>query len=250
MTDPIKKGAGNIPKEISGAKSTGLKFDPQDAATAELVKEFMAEKSAESEAPPDGDEARPEGEQITQPQVEITPNQEFDGGDTNQQFISEALAPINRVEITEAEKVLFLKAVLNDAPVKFPVTLYNGQMTVDVRSRSSYEQKRVFDILKLDQQEGLYEQADVAMMITRMHYYLGVLMVERINGTLFSELKLMPGTSIEQDTKVMREAASKLFEGMSSIRWTSILNALRIFEHKCAKMNSEALNEGFWTPQG
>lgn len=243
----------NIPKEIAGAKSSDLKFSPTDPATAELVKEFIAQKAGETgEAPPAvespeaGDPQNPE-----QPptKINLPPNQEFEGGDPNQQFITEALSPMDRIEISDAEKELFLKAVLCDEPVRLVVKLYNGKMPIELRSRSSFEQKRVFDILKEDLKDGLYQDGDLAMMVTRMHYYLGALMIERINGELFSELKLTPGNKIDEDKKTMRDAVDKLFEGMGTIRWTSILNALRIFEHKCARMNSEAANEGFWKPQ-
>lgn len=242
----------NIPKEIAGAKTEPLQFNPQDPATSELVKEFMAEKAADmgevQHNPEPG--AAPQDPQITTPRVDITPNQEFDGGDPNQQFISEAMAPIDKIEISDKEKETFLKAVLSDEPVRLPVSLYNGKFILDLRSRSSFEQKRVFDVLALDRKENVYDPADLAMMITRMHYYLGALMVERINGELFSELKLEPGKDVAADAKIMRDAAAKLFEKMGTVRWTSILNALRIFEHKCARLNSEAANEGFWNPQG
>lgn len=228
-----------------------MKFNPQDEETAALVREFIEQKTGTAAAPitPTGDGGEVEVP-VESPKINLPPNQEFDGGDANQQFISEALAPVDRVSISDNEKELFLKAVLNDKPVRFPVSLYHGKMTIEVRSRSSHEQKRVFDILKQDQKDGLYDPADVAMMITRMHYYLGALMVERINGVVFSEMSLTPGTTLDQDVKVMRAVVEKLFEPIGSIRWTSILNALRIFEHKCAKMNSEAANEVFWSPQG
>lgn len=247
------KSPSNIPREIAGAGSAPLKFNPQDPETANLVREFLAQKTGEvtgdtpiTQTGEGGDVEIP----VAPPQVNLPPNQEFDGGDPNQPFISEALAPVDKVSISDHEKELFLKAVLNDEPVRFPVSLYHGKMIIDVRSRSAHEQKRVFDVLKKDQEDNIYDPADVAMMITRMHYYLGALMVERINGVTFSELQLKAGDKLDTDVKKLRVAADKLFGGITNIRWTSILNALRVFEHKCAKMNSEAANEVFWNPQG
>lgn len=241
-----------MPDEIKAGKPTPLKFNPQDAETAKLVREFLNEKAeaAVPEGPgaPGGAPSAPL-EDVSPKQVNINPNPEFDHGDPSSQFISDAMAPVDKVVITDMEKQLFLKAVLNDAPVKLPVTLYQGKLTLDIRSRSSFEQKRVFDVLKLDGKQELYDTADLAMTVTRMHYYLGCLMIERINGELFSELTLLPGKTVEEDAKTLREAAAKLFENMTAIRWTSVLNALRIFEHKCARLNSEAANEGFWNPQ-
>lgn len=247
---PAKKS--NIPVEIAGAATAPLKFDPADPTTAGLVKEFMAEKAADGSAPVMPSDASAEQQEpvITAPRVDITPNQEFEGGDPNQQFISEALSPMDKITITDAEKEVFLKAVLSDNPVRLPIKLYGGKFTLELRSRSSFEQKRVFDILSLDKKEELYDPNDLAMTITRMHYYLGVLMVERINGELFSELKLEVGKELKDDAALMRKAVADRFEKMGAVKWTSILNALRIFEHKCARLNSEAANEGFWNPQG
>lgn len=247
MNDP----KSNIPKEIAGAKSTDLKFSPSDPATAELVKEFIAQKADETGvAPSAASIPETEDHQAEIPtRVNLPPNPEFEGGDPSQTAITEALISTDRIEISEAEKELFLKAVLNDAPVRLTVKLYHGKLSVEMRSRSSFEQKRVFDILKEDQKDGLFTEGDLAMMVTRMHYYLGALMIERINGELFSETQIPVGKTLDEDKTRMREVVAKLFEGMSSIRWTSVLNALRIFEHKCARMNSEAANEGFWNPQ-
>ncbi len=249
---PPPAGKSNIPKEISGAKSSPLKFDPQDETTSNLVKEFMAEKAADlGEIQPNPEPgAAPQDPQISAPRVDITPNQEFEGGDPSNQFISESMAPIDKVEITDAEKETFLKAVLADEPVRLTIELYGGRFKLELRSRSSFEQKRIFDILSLDRKENIYDEADLAMMITRMHYYLGAIMVERINGELFSEAKLAQGKELAADATYMRDQVNRLFEKMGTVRWTSILNALRIFEHKCARLNSEAANEGFWHPQG
>lgn len=242
-----KPAGSGLPREIADAKSDPLKFDPQDPTTAAAVQEFLADKTSEfqAEAPPGS--AAPE---VKAPGVNLTPNAEFDSGDPKSTFISEALSPIDKIEISEEEKIIFLKAVLADVPVRLPVKLYGGRMTVEMRSRSAFEQKRVFDVLKLDEKEAVFDPGDMAMMITRTHYYLGALMIERINGELFSELTIPPGNDLAADAAKMRAAVDKLFLKMGNVKWTSILNALRIFEHKCAKLNSEAANEGFWNPQG
>lgn len=238
------KDTNDIPQEPTDAGSTDLQFTPTDPETARLVNEFIQQKTGKSSPAPPESQNEPEPHR-----VEIQPNKDFDKGDPVQQVITEALPPVEGIPITDLEKELFLKAVLCDAPVRLPIKLYRGQMAVELRSRSAFEQKRVFDILKEDLTDGLYQDGDVSLMVTRMHYYLAALMVERINGELFSDLKLIAGKTLEEDKTIMRQAVDKLFSNIGTIRWTSILNALRIFEHKCARMNTEAINEDFWNPQ-
>ena len=228
-----------------------LKFSPADPAVAEAVKQFMGEKTAELTLNETPGQAPTEAQtEAPTPKVSLPPNQEFDNGDPVGNYITEALTALDKTEITGTDRELFLKAVLTDTPIRMTVSLYNGKFALEARSRSTFEQKRVFDVLKLDQKEKLIEDGDLAAIATRMHYYLAALMVERINGVLVSELTLTPGKTVEEDAAKLRAAADKLFESMTSLRWTSILNALRIFEHKCARMNSEAANGDFWNPQG
>lgn len=245
--NPNTPAPSNIQKELAGAANVPLKFSPADPAVAEAVKQFMGEKTAE--LTPEAQAAQEQSE-TQSPKVSLPPNQEFDNGDPVGNYITEALTSLDKTEITGTDRELFLKAVLTDTPIRMTVSLYNGKFALEARSRSTFEQKRVFDVLKLDQKEKLIEDGDLAAIATRMHYYLAALMVERINGVLVSELTLAPGKPLEEDAAKLRAAADKLFETMTSLRWTSILNALRIFEHKCARMNSEAANGDFWNPQG
>ena len=229
-----------------------LKFSPADPEVAAAVKQFISDKQTElkpDEQAAPGNPAEPEVARVVLP-----PNQEFEGGDPSANTITtsltEAFTELDKVTITAADREVFLKAVLNDTPVRLTVSLYDGKFNVDIRSRTTFEQKRVFDVLKLDQKEKLIEEGDLAVIATQMHFYLAALMVERINGVLVSELTLPPGNTLEEDAAKLRSVAAKLYGHTGNIRWTSVLNALRIFEHKCARMNTEAANGDFWKPQG
>ena len=250
-TDPTdKKPSSNIPSELSGAKSQEIKFNPQDPETAAAIAEFMEDKAKEitATANPQPEDGTP----VEKGRVSIPPNAEFDGGDAGSNVITDTMSPLDKITVSDSEKELFLKAILSDEPVRLTIPLYKGRLLVEMRSRTAYEQRRVMDILTADSKEGYIEKGDYPMFITRLHYYLGALMVERINGELFSEAKIETGKSLEADTKMMRDLVAKLYDvsKMENAKWISILNALRIFEHKCAKLNSEAANEDFWNPQG
>jgi hypothetical protein len=260
----------NMPDTVKASPSIDLQFKPQDADTAQKVSEFMRAKqtggrpvpqedfqSTESQienvdipAPemPEIPELQPQDKE-NRPRISVPSNREFEGGDPSQQLIGEALTSLDQVEVTDNDRTVFLKAVLNDHPARLSISLYNGQFVAELRSRSSYEQRRVFDLLDADKEDRLFKDGDMAMYITRMHYYLATLMVERINGKLISETALNPNAKTFREERAIMHDGLARFEAMGNLRWTSILNALRIFEAKCARMNTEAANEDFWKPQ-
>ncbi len=240
----------NIPSELQKATSGPLKFEPQDQETAAAVQSFIQQKSAEQAGAEPVTSQDPNVDQIEQKPIQVPGNPEFDGISPHDASISDALATTARVTVTSLEKEIFLKAVLNDEPVRLPVELYAGQLKVELRSRTTFEQRRVFDVLDKDRVEGVIPADNVALMITRMQCYLAVLMIERINSKLFSDLTLDPKADLDTHCKQLRAAVAKNTEAMQGPRWNSILSALRTFEDKCATMNTEALNEGFWKPQG
>ena len=238
----------NIPTPLASSPDGELKYQPQDPETAALVS-GMLKTAEESQAFIKEKQEGNDPEAQVDPKVTVTPNPEFDR-DPSSQMITEALVPLDNVPVHDMEKELFLKAVLNDQPVRLTIDLYKGQMKVALRSRSTYEQKRIYDILELDQKEKFTDPTNIALQVTRLQYYLAAVMVERINDSLFSELELKPGKTVEEHAAMMRDFVAKNLEGLTLIRWTSILNALRIFENKCAQLNSEAANEDFWSPRG
>jgi hypothetical protein len=168
----------------------------------------------------------------------------------NDTMLTEALINTDKIEVSDMEKSLFIKSLLNDEPVKFQVSLFDGKLNVELRSRSLHEQRRIFDVLAKDQKDGIVNPEDLAYFVTRMQQYCMAIMVERVNGKLFSEVSISPDKNIEETQKILHAAVKGNIEALTGIRWTAITNAMRIFEAKCAKMGTEAANQDFWTPRG
>jgi len=75
-------------------------------------------------------------------------------------------------------------------------------------------------------------------------------MIERVNGVLFSDLALDSKSTLAADREAMHKAIEDgPVRSVQGIRWTNLLNAMRIFETKCAKLSTEANNEDFWKPR-
>lgn len=226
----------NVPDQLKNAATAPLNTEQ---VTPEEVKAYMAEMAAREENRTTDAETK----------IEIKPEGDVMHEAPGDVLLTEALVDLKDVPVTLEEQTLFLKAVLNDAPVRLTESLFNGALKVDMRSRYAHEQQRIFDALRQDITDKIIEPTDTNLYVTRMQSYCAVLVVERINGQLFSNLVLDKTGTPAEDIKKLREAVDEKIKHLSSVRWTALLNAIRIFETKCAKLSSEAANETFWKPR-
>jgi hypothetical protein len=197
------------------------------------------------------------GEVSPKPKIQVPPNTDFDIPNPNDAMLTEALVSTEKITVTDIEKSLFVKALLNDEPVRFQVELLGGKLKVEMRSRTLHEQRRIFDVLNKDQSDGTIPPVqidgkaapDLAYQITRLNQYCMAFMIERVNGELFSDLKLTKDCSVDDAQTKLHALVNEKIEGINGIRWSALLNAMRIFETKCAKMSTEANSEDFWKPR-
>lgn len=206
------------------------------------VRAFLQEKGAsisETAAP------APLPDRIKAPEDKL-----FSDPSPEDEAVSSALVDIRTVAITEDEKNMFLKALLCDKPVELDVELFGGKMKLTFRSRSMHEQRRVLDVLHLDQEEKILPANDPALLFTRLQQYLAAVMLRRVNGEIFSELEITAGNPVKDDAVLLRKVFSDKLEQMPHIKWTAVLNGLRIFEEKCRQLSEHCVNEDFWLPRG
>jgi len=238
-TNPAAAQTEEKPKHIDA------KFDQNDAKLRASVAEFVESTGGAAAAPKE--------------RIEVKPDESVGMPSPYDIMLTEALVDTQKVDVSDEEKALFVKAVLNDEPIRLTIKLLNDQFSVRLRSRSSHEQRRIFDVLNDDTKKGMFAvhnnegvvvATDMAYNVTRMQQYCTALMVERVNDVIFSELKLDPKDTIEQSRDKLHAVVDEKIEGMHSLRWTAISNAMRIFEVKCAKLGTEAANQDFWKPRG
>jgi len=179
--------------------------------------------------------------------IEVSRDKTFDENPSKVDAImSEVLIDTQKVDITVTDRQGYLKAVLNDMPVKLDVELCAGQIKYKIRSRTSWEQTCLYAALQKDQEEEIVK--DLASVVIQLQKYGCVLMVESINGTLFSKETIPQEMSVEDAVERLRTLRREKIEPMSMPKWGLMLNALRLFESKLAKMGTECLNENFWEP--
>ena len=164
-------------------------------------------------------------------------------------IIREALShEAGNISVTESDKSAYLKAVLNDVPVILPIELCKGELKVEIRSRSAWEQTCLYAAVQKDQDDGIIR--DLATVIIQLQKYGCALMVLSLNGVPYSDLKLDVSESLEDCVKKLQEQKDKLVENLSIPKWSLLLNALRAYETKLSELGSSCLNENFWEPAG
>lgn len=238
-----------VEKELNQSKLDDLKLKPQDEETASAVEAFVKDMQGKVDAEPDPDL---EVEAKTQ-DINIEPHQDFDFPSQSQQLINEAIPDTTKIEITEEDRVLYLKQTVSRSPIRMDILLFGGAMRVSIRSRTSHEQMRVQDLLREAVKRGVIAEDDVTAIIGWTHFILAALMVERINGELMAEISLKPDDQdpdrVSKDWDIVYAVIKKNFIEAPIHWWNAVLSALQIFERKNAKLNSEVANQGFWTPR-
>lgn len=157
---------------------------------------------------------------------------------------------VGEVTVSETEKSLFLKAVLNDEAVSFPVELEFGPTTVKVACRTlgTWEMDVLYNALNEDEKAGLFR--DVAQYTTAMQQYVLAMQVTSFNGKPLDYLKFDPDQELSESVKSLREQAKKYVGRWASVRWSAALSALRVFSVKVKLCTDAMLNRDFWSPPG
>lgn len=219
--------------DVLGGDRADLEMQ-QNATTAEAVQAFLKEK--ESGVPAPNDPAA---------RTKVQPDDSFDQLPPDA-LREEALGANEKIVPTEDQKMKFLKALLNDERFTDTVTLFDGKLQVEVRSRNLAEQRWVLDLLAADIADGVIDKDSPVIAFTRFQYYAAMLMVRRINGLVFSDLEMQPAEPIGTQKVRFRKAVEDRLNTMSGPRWQAVLKAMSRFETLCAKLSEEAINEDFW----
>jgi hypothetical protein len=159
------------------------------------------------------------------------------------------LPSIGEVVVEPSEKIMFLKAALNDEPVVFTVKLAMG-LVVELQSRSTFETDCVFVALDQDSDKNDPKRLidNPATYVTRMQYYSAMTQIRRIGDKAFPRFQIESGNSLINNANRLRSEEPTSIGSMNGIRWEAVLVALRIFEAKLKLCADAAANGDFWKP--
>lgn len=154
------------------------------------------------------------------------------------------------VEPTDMDKMLYLKAMLNEEPVEFNIPLPALNTSIGIRSLNNYEQDVIFRALELDQKDE--EIVGPAQYVARIQYYSAALQITTFNKkqqdyvTFIKQNGKFPPTAESADK--LREFTREFIGSNNWPTWQLKLTGLKIFEEKLTICNRAVLDENFWMP--
>lgn len=154
---------------------------------------------------------------------------------------------IGNITVTDDEKKLYLKAMLNDTPVIWDIAIEALGVTVRMQSANNFELDVLFRALREDEDAGLIRTpSDWA---TYLQQYAAAFQVCAFNSSPFERLALKePYPTSKEAITALRSHRDKYLMPMNHARWQAILRAVRIFEIKKKLCTEAAINGDFWKP--
>lgn len=232
---------------------------PNPNEVADFLSAEAPEGSVQFEAPEEvkadlfPDPVQPDAVEQEQVRETLSMDPTFDPSNPSQQntmWWTMELPALGLVEVTEAEKVLFLKAVLNDQPVTLDIKFSNTDLKATFRSRSVFEQKIIFQTLKMmaNTEELGATATDADEYISYAQFFAVAIGLQEYNGKVMPRLTLSPEKTPLENSKALLEHAQKNIIPMNNVLWGVLLQAARIFEIKIKLCGENVHNETFWEP--
>lgn len=153
------------------------------------------------------------------------------------------------IEVSDMEKRLYFKAVMNDTPVELPIKLVIAGTEVEILCRTPDvdEQNLVLQTINdLTEKDRIKSPAEFYSWFQELSITTQVL---KFNETAMA---VSPDKILEADDPVgqLLQARHKVFKNMNSVRMDALVKAIRIFTFKIKICNDRLLDEDFWKPAG
>jgi len=153
-----------------------------------------------------------------------------------------------KVETTEQDRSIYLKAVLNDTDLSLEVELAAG-IKLQYRALTNYDFEVVFTALKKEADAGningpaqyasKVQQAAAALQLMN---YAG----KPVNYVKFSSVN----KNIQADADILLAYIKNEMASWAWHKWQCVVTGLRIFEIKLSICNENMRNGNFWLPVG
>lgn len=223
---------------------------PEEETTTvqEFLDKVIADRTAETP-----EEPKTEDERIDEVKVKAEELEDITFRlDDNR--LKDAIITNQKIDVTPEEKSTYLRALLHDTDISFPISLCSGHFTVVLKSRSTFEQQIVYLAANKDLEEEIIPNDSVNYMLQTQKYAAAMMLVS-INGKpseFIADTNKAEGDTeyvrVQNAINILRERR-KFIDKMPIPKWSLVLNALRIFEGKIAILSAEVVNENFWTPE-
>lgn len=148
------------------------------------------------------------------------------------------------VEVTDQDKALYIKSLLNDTALEMPVTLELG-ITMTFRALSNYDLEVVFLALQAYSEEN--KIVGPAQYASRVQQCAAALQLIKYNDIPAQAPNFSPDKGgLTADVATLRNRVDSVIAAWNWPKWQAIVTALRIFEIKLSLCNENARNANFW----
>jgi len=231
-------------------QSKGLQ--PGDSITVPLTPEQMKALGVVAPKAVAGTEAEAPAEKpMSMDDLSIPPSPEMNPSNPNQEEKIKwnlKAVDIGDIEVSDFEKRLYVKAVLNDIPVRFPVKVKAFGITVSVefRSRTTHEVDVIYSALQKDSDTKVV--TDAPSYLSRLARYAAAVSLVDLNGKVYSGVQLPASMPIAEAVTALQIYQQTHIAPLVGVRWELLELAGRIFETKLAICHTNMIKPGFWPP--
>jgi hypothetical protein len=164
-----------------------------------------------------------------------------------QDLFSMLVADIGEVVVSDYEKDMFIKAVLNDTQFYTVSKILGGRLSMEVKSRTMYTDKLVFDSLNFDEQNKKIVGID--SMLYRLQMYVAACQLKSY-GNKNVELHLDYTKTFDENYVILNQHVDKVLSQIPAHVWSAIVMGIRIHEYKSKLCMDNLNNENFWESAG
>lgn len=153
------------------------------------------------------------------------------------------------VPVTQEDKDLYIKAVLNDVPLQLTIEVAKG-IEITCRSLTPYERDLAVHAVAayLKQKAGTYATGVFVNDYAR-EFMISMQLVSVGNITFpYRSYNSGDGRSREEHIMDLAENGKVLVDNLSLPKYNLVVKALNVFENKLAVLNTAALRKDFWDP--
>lgn len=153
------------------------------------------------------------------------------------------LPDLGNISLTDYEKDLYVKTLLNDAPYTLQIEPFRG-VSMHIQSRTLRTESLVFHILSEERKSGAIIGPET--YFTRLQQLLAAVQITQIGDKLVElppdTLKLHP----DEAHPIITAHVEKFYMDITPQKWNAITFAIRIFETKLKLCNDNLRDENFW----
>lgn len=164
-----------------------------------------------------------------------------------QDLFAALIADIGLVEVSDFEKDIFIKSILNDSPFVTTSLILNGKLSVAVKSRTMYTDKLIFQALGRD--ETLGNVIGIESMMFKLQMYVAATQVVSY-GNKSVNLDIDPSKTFDENYAILNNHIESTLGAISTHVWAGIVMGVRIHEYKSKICMDNLNNENFWESAG